>query len=207
MQQRGFSAVGGTLPLLAICAGVILGGFYASWFTLTTFKQKAASGSSLVPEDRLPPMIVGAVSLTVGLFWFAWTSSPALNPWPQILAGVPIGVGVQVILLQALAYLIDMYTTRAASAISGTMIVRSLIGGTFPLFAARIYHELGVGICFPYHLTSIANVRVGFLGYKLARDLCPRTYTDPRSLSLLWREDQVSWEVQWLTSIRVVDGV
>ncbi|KXX79163.1 hypothetical protein MMYC01_201861 [Madurella mycetomatis] len=168
VQQRGFGAVGGTLPLLAICFGVILGGFYASWFTLTTFKRKAASGSSLVPEDRLPPMIVGAVSLTVGLFWFAWTSSPALSPWPQILAGVPIGVGVQVILLQALAYLIDMYTTRAASAISGTMIVRSLIGGTFPLFAARIYYELGVfwatnllGIC----ALALTPIPVVFLYY------------------------------------------
>lgn len=91
-------------------------------------------------------MIVGAISLVVGLFWFAWTSSPAISPWPQILAGIPIGIGVQVILLQSLAYLIDIYTTRAASAISGTMIVRSLIGGTFPLFAIRMYHKLGVSI-------------------------------------------------------------
>jgi hypothetical protein len=94
-------------------------------------------------------MIVGAASLPVGLFWFAWTSSPSMSSWPQILAGVPIGFGVQVILLQSLAYLIDIYTTKAASAISGTMIVRSLIGGTFPLFALQLYHGLGVRIC-PY---------------------------------------------------------
>ena len=67
-----------------------------------------------------------------------------MNPWPQIFAGVPIGVGVQVILLQSLAYLIDIYTTSAASAISGTMIIRSLVGGTFPLFAMRMYQGFDV---------------------------------------------------------------
>ncbi|KAK5656791.1 hypothetical protein OQA88_4339 [Cercophora sp. LCS_1] len=168
VQERGFSAVGGTLPLLAICLGIILGGFYASWFTLTAFKKKVAGGKNFVPEDRLPPMIVGAVSLTIGLFWFAWTSSPAICPWYQIVAGVPVGVGIQVILLQALAYLIDMYTTRSASAISGTMIVRSLIGGTFPLFAGRVYHRLGVfwatnllGVC----ALALTPIPVVFLYY------------------------------------------
>jgi hypothetical protein len=110
-----------------------------------------------MPEDRLPPMIVGAAALPIGLFWFALSSSPLINPWPQILAGVPIGIGVQVILLQSLAYLIDIYTTRAASAISGTMIVRSLVGGTFPLFALEIYGKLGVCILFYSHVTGVAN--------------------------------------------------
>ena len=89
-------------------------------------------------------MIVGACLLAIGLFWFALTSSPAMNPWPQILAGVPIGIGVQVVLLQSLTYLIDIYTTNANSAISGTVIVRSLIGGVFPLFAIPMYRCFGV---------------------------------------------------------------
>ncbi|CAI7668948.1 unnamed protein product [Penicillium manginii] len=144
VQERGYGAVEGTLPLLSICLGIIIGAFYASWYTLTTVQKKAAGGNTLIPEDRLRPMIVGALSLAIGLFWFAWTSSPDISPWPQTLAGIPIGIGVQVILLQSLAYLIDIYTTGAASAISGTMIVRSLVGGTFPLFAPEMYHKFGV---------------------------------------------------------------
>lgn len=89
-------------------------------------------------------MIVGAVILTIGLFCFAWTSSPRINAWPQILSGLPIGFGVQAILLQSLAYVIDVYMTNANSAISGTVVVRSLIGGTFPLFAIRMYQQLHV---------------------------------------------------------------
>ena len=158
MQERGFDAIDGTLPLLSICLGIVVGGFYASWFTLTTFKRKAAFGNNLAPEDRLLPMIVGAASLAIGLFWFAWTSSPSISPWPQILSGISIGIGVQVILLQSLAYLIDIYTTRAASAISGTMIFRSLIGGTFPLFAIRMYEELGVRIDLSTNSANIADI-------------------------------------------------
>ncbi|KAL3429131.1 major facilitator superfamily domain-containing protein [Aspergillus tetrazonus] len=93
VQERAYDLIDGTLPLLSICLGIIVGAFYASWSALTKVKRKAAKGNALIPEDRLCPMIVGA-----------------------ILAGIPIGVGVQVILLQSLAYLTDIYTTGAASA-------------------------------------------------------------------------------------------
>jgi DHA1 family multidrug resistance protein-like MFS transporter len=93
-------------------------------------------------------MIVGAAVLTVGLFCFAFTSSPHMNPWPQILSGLPIGFGIQAIILQALAYVIDVYLTNANSAISGTVVVRSLVGGTFPLFALRMYQQLHVSHMF-----------------------------------------------------------
>ena len=115
-------------------------------------------------------MIIGACLLAVGLLWFALASSPSIDPLPQILAGVPIGAGVQVVLLQSLAYLIDIYTTNANSAISGTVVVRSLIGGGFPLFAVPMYQRLGV--CFlslPFGLRCRLLMRrfgEGVLGFK-----------------------------------------
>ena len=156
----------GALPLLAICLGIILGALYVSHYTLTVIRRKFVQAGKVAPEDRLPPMIVGACLLAVGLFWFAWTSSPALDPWPQIAAGVPIGFGVQVVLLQSLAYLIDIYTVNSNSAISGTVVVRSLIGGLFPLFAIPMYQRLGVSFrvahgrrycCFPTNCPFFAN--------------------------------------------------
>ena len=37
-------------------------------------------------------MIIGAIILPIGLFWFARTSSTHI-PWvPQVVAGVPIGM-------------------------------------------------------------------------------------------------------------------
>lgn len=144
VQQRGLTPIDGALPFLAIIVGIIIGSVFVTYYTLTTIKQKLETEGKITPEDRLPPMIVGACLLALGLFWFAWVSSPKISPWPQILAGVPIGIGVQVVLLQSLAYLIDIYTVNANSAISGTVIVRSLIGGGFPLFAIPMYRRFGV---------------------------------------------------------------
>jgi len=148
VQERGFGIVEGALPLFVICIGILIGAVYVSWYSLTTLRQRSAEKGGLQPEDRLPPMIVGAVLLAIGLYWFAFASSPRISPWPQIIAGLPIGIGLQVILLQSLAYLIDIYTVRANSAISGTVMVRSLIGGTFPLFAIPLYGKIGVS-CVP----------------------------------------------------------
>ncbi|KAE8146565.1 major facilitator superfamily domain-containing protein [Aspergillus avenaceus] len=144
VQQRHWGLVNGTLPSISIIVGIILGSAYVVHYTLTTLRRKFRKEGQISPEDRLPPMIVAAGLLPVGLFWFAWTSSPSLNAWPQVLAGVPIGFGLQVILLQSLAYLIDIYTTNANSAIAGTVVVRSLLGGVFPLLAIPMYQRLGV---------------------------------------------------------------
>jgi DHA1 family multidrug resistance protein-like MFS transporter len=83
---------------------------------MTTLRRKFAEHGKIDPEDRLPPMIAGAFFLPIGLFWFAWTSSPTSNPWPQILSGVPTGIGTQLIMLQSLAYIIDIYGCNANSA-------------------------------------------------------------------------------------------
>lgn len=133
----------------------MLGAFYASSYTFTTLRAKASENGKLEPEDRLPPMMVGAALLVIGLFWFAWTSSPSINAWPQVMSGIPIGFGVQVILLQSLAYIIDIYLTNANSAISGTIIVRSLIGGLFPTFAMRLYQRLSVS---QFHNSSLNKI-------------------------------------------------
>lgn len=147
MQDRHFDLVEGSLPLLMVCVGILAGAIYVSWYSLTTLRKRALAHDGRVePEARLPPMILGAFALAAGLFWFACTSSPSLNPWPQILSGLAIGFGIQVVLLQSLAYLIDIYTVNANSAISGTVAVRSILGGTFPIWALTMYSQLGV--CF-----------------------------------------------------------
>lgn len=48
--------------------------------------------------------------------------------------------------LQSLAYVLDIYTINANSAVSGTVTVRSLLGGLFPLIALPMYRGLGVSV-------------------------------------------------------------
>lgn len=156
------------MPSISVVVGIILGSAYVVYYTLTALQKKFREDGHISPEARLPPMVVGACLLPVGLFWFAGSSSPQLNAWPQIIAGIPTGFGLQVILLQSLAYLIDIYTTNANSAIAGTVVVRSLLGGLFPLVAIPMYRHLGVS--FPRYTVHVlsSDSTTGSLG-----NFCP----------------------------------
>ena len=144
-EDRGWNGGISALPFLGIAIGVVVAIVYITWNSQTRFKRKfIANGCKPVPEERLIPMIVGAAVLPIGLFWFAWTSSPHITWVPQVLAGIPIGAGVQMIFLQGLSYIIDVYLMHANSAIAGNTLVRSLAGAGFPLFATALYHTLGV---------------------------------------------------------------
>lgn len=49
------------------------------------------------PEFRLPSVIVGSVLVTVGLFWFAWTTFPWVHWILPIIGSVIFGIGVSLI--------------------------------------------------------------------------------------------------------------
>lgn len=49
------------------------------------------------PEFRLPSVIVGSVLVTVGLFWFAWTTFPWVHWILPIIGSVIFGMGVSLI--------------------------------------------------------------------------------------------------------------
>ncbi|KAL1639730.1 hypothetical protein SLS58_007628 [Diplodia intermedia] len=143
-ETRGWNEGVGALPFLSITVGVVIGGALITWTTKTRFKRKMEKHGKVIPEERLVPMIIGGFLFPAGMFWFAWTSSPNINPWPQIVAGVPIGAGILMIFLQGLNYIIDVYMMNANSAIAANTFLRSLAGAGFPLFAVAMYHTLGV---------------------------------------------------------------
>ncbi|KAG2421854.1 hypothetical protein HFD88_005830 [Aspergillus terreus] len=132
------------LPFLGIMIGVLCGVALIIWQTKTRFARKLAKHGRVVPEERLIPMIPASILLPVGLFWFGWTSDRNISWVPQVIAGVPIGMGILVIFMQGLNYIIDVYMMFANSAIAANTLVRSSLGGAFPLFAVQMYHKLGV---------------------------------------------------------------
>lgn len=144
-ESRGWNPGVGALPFIGIILGVVLGVSIIVYTSNTRFKRKMIeNGGKPIPEERLIPMIIGAFLLPIGLFWFAWTSSPNITWVPQVLAGIPIGAGIQMIFLQGLSYIIDVYLMHANSAIAANTLVRSLAGAGFPLFATAMYHTMGV---------------------------------------------------------------
>ncbi|KAK3071471.1 hypothetical protein LTR53_008552 [Teratosphaeriaceae sp. CCFEE 6253] len=144
IEQRGWALGAGGLPFLAVMAGVVLGGVVNFLFIRTRYVRILRQHGRVPPEERLVPMMVGAVALPAGLFCFAWTSRPEITPIPQIVSGVPVGMGIVLIFLQGINYIIDVYLMHANSAIAGNTVIRSLFGAAFPMFATYMYRALGV---------------------------------------------------------------
>lgn len=115
-----------------------------AYSTATNFKRAFIKHGRPIPEERLPPMIVGAIVLPIGLFWFAWTSDPHITWVPQVLSVALIGMGMLVAFWQGINYIIDCYGYYSNSAIAVNTFIRSIAGAGFPLFASAMYHKLGV---------------------------------------------------------------
>ena len=143
-EKRGWEQGLAALPFIGIMIGVLIGCVTISVVTKTSFAKSMKKMGRVIPEERLPPMMAGAVLLPIGLFWFAWTSNPNISWVAQVFSGIPIGCGVLMIFLQAFTYIIDVYLMTANSALAGNTMIRSLAGAGFPMFAQAMYGNLGV---------------------------------------------------------------
>ena len=132
---RGWNEGVSSLPFIGVAIGMVGAVSYTVFYDNKRYLkcvEKSEDGFA-TPEDRLPPCILAAVILPVGLFWFAWTNSPSL-PWAaSVAASIPFGFGMVLIFLSIMNYLIDAYTIFAASVLAGNGIIRSVFGAAFPL--------------------------------------------------------------------------
>ncbi|KJZ70556.1 hypothetical protein HIM_10059 [Hirsutella minnesotensis 3608] len=151
-EQRHWDLGPSSLPFLGMLIGVIAGSL--AIVARTKMSQLAMkkggknetdrSDQGPIPEGRLPLMMVRSVLLPIGLFIFGWTSAPHI-PWPGMVIGsLPVGVGIIMVFVQCMNYILDVYSHVANSALGANTIVRSFFAAGFPLFAAYIYHGLGV---------------------------------------------------------------
>lgn len=97
------------------------------------------------PEFRIPSMFVGSLLIPVGLFWYGWSAQARLH-WIMPDIGITIFAAGSITCLQCMqAYIIDSYTRFAASGMAAVIVLRSLAGFGFPLFAPYMYSALGYG--------------------------------------------------------------
>ena len=130
------------LPIFIGCGvGVIL---YLVFFNPRYERAMAQYAPSPVPpEYRLEPCLYGAPAYALSFFWFGWTSFPSVTVWAPLAAGVPMSAAMILIFLALFNYTIDAYLAVAASALSAAVVVRSVFGAVFPLFATQMYERLG----------------------------------------------------------------
>jgi hypothetical protein len=153
-RERGWDPRIGSLPFLSILLGVLVASLFVGIYSRKYYQPRLVARGRVLPEDRLPPMMIGSFLLPGGLFWFAWTSSPAVFWVPQAVSGFFIGAGIMLIFTNGVAFIVDIYLTSAASAMAANTCVRSFVAAGFPLAAPRMYKTLG---------TAWATSVLGFL--------------------------------------------
>ncbi|KKY26274.1 putative mfs multidrug [Phaeomoniella chlamydospora] len=141
-QSRGWSAPTASLPFIAVDLGILSAWAIFSIFTTTWYKRRWLARRSSLPEDRLPPMLVGALLLPPSLLWFGWSTT---THWiSQVLASYFIGVSLLLVFIAGIVYIVDVYNVHANSAMSIHVVVRSIVASSFPLFATPLYDGLGI---------------------------------------------------------------
>lgn len=141
---RGWDFGVSSLPFLSLGIGFDLGFALVCFIILKKAKKTKVQGRKREPEDQLPPMLIGSAFFIIGLFWFAWTSSPNITWVPQVLAGGFIGMGIFLMFVSCQVYIMECYLANANSALAANTIARSALAAGFPLFATQMYSNLGV---------------------------------------------------------------
>lgn len=156
-EYRGINDAVATLTYIGLIVGVLIGCGIVVAFEPRYNRKLKENGGIPVPEQRLLPMMIGAILFPIGLFWFAWTGNyPSINwaapclsgklfsphrQYHKLIAGSGLltGAGIMTIFLQALNYLIDAYLVVAASSIAANTFLRSFFGAGFRKFSFSSY--------------------------------------------------------------------
>lgn len=155
------------LPYFGLVIGQTLGGLFCIWCEKGYNRKMAESGGKIIPENRLPPMLVGGIAFPIGLLWFTWTGAyPDKVHWiVPTISGLFTGFGLISIFNPSMNYIIDAYLVFAASAMAANAFLRSIFGAVFPLFASFMFHNMG---------TNWAGLLLGLFGAVLV--LCPLAF-------------------------------
>jgi DHA1 family multidrug resistance protein-like MFS transporter len=99
--------------------GILVGGFVVipPFFLYLKYIQEPQfnENGEIKPEKRLPPAMVGAFCIPICLFWFGWTSRPAVHWIVPIIGSSFFTIGAFLLFNSVLNYLGDAYPQYAAS--------------------------------------------------------------------------------------------
>lgn len=136
----------GGLNYISLGIGFVLGAQVNARLSDKVYRRlKLKRNNTGVPEFRVPAMFVGSIFIPVGLFWYGWSVQAHIH-WIMPNIGIVIFSIGSIICLQCMqTYIIDSYTRFSASGLAAAVVLRSLAGFGFPLFAPYIYQSLHYG--------------------------------------------------------------
>ncbi|KAJ4397641.1 hypothetical protein N0V93_001874 [Gnomoniopsis smithogilvyi] len=155
-EYYNFSTQTAGLVFLGLGIGSMIG---LAVFSITSDKHlkkmSEKEGQGMKPEYRLQPLPIGAILMPVGFFIYGWTAQYRVHWIAPIIGTAIIGVGNLIIFMSLQLYLVDAFTTYAASALAANTVVRSIAGAVLPLAGLSMYAALGIGW---------GNSLLGFIG-------------------------------------------
>ncbi|KAL1654412.1 hypothetical protein SLS61_003012 [Didymella pomorum] len=90
------------------------------------------------PEMRLQIMCVGGFFLPIGLLIYGWSANFQTHYMVPLFGTGIIGFGLLMTFMPANTYLIDVFTTHAASAMAANTVLRSLMAALVPLSSQKM---------------------------------------------------------------------
>lgn len=108
-------------------------------------QERQAPWSHREDSHRLPLACVGGPLFVISLLWLGWSARDDVHFVVPMLAGVPFGLGFQLIMSSLLNYLTDAYTIYAASAHAVASTCRSLLAVVLPFATSPMFQHLGIG--------------------------------------------------------------
>ncbi|KAF3809416.1 MFS transporter fsa7 [Colletotrichum gloeosporioides] len=144
--QYGFGSGASGLTSIGIGVGFILGLLFVGavsdpWSAYLTKKNDGVAK----PEFRLPTLVIGAVFVPIGLFWYGWSAEFKAHWIVPIMGTALLGIGIVTAYTTTATYLIDAYTVYSASVMAASAILRCLFGALLPLAGSAMFDALGVG--------------------------------------------------------------
>ncbi|KAF2139773.1 uncharacterized protein K452DRAFT_300277 [Aplosporella prunicola CBS 121167] len=106
---------------------------------------QAKHGGNTAPEYRVPLMLPSIVLIPTGLFWYGWSVHAHLH-WAMTDVGIGIfGCGIILGTQSMQAYVMDAFPHHTASASAASQFLRNVFAFAFPIFAPKMYKNLGYG--------------------------------------------------------------
>lgn len=146
-EQRYGESIGiGGLNYISLGIGFLIGAQLSANFNDRIYKRLKAKNNGVgLPEFRVPLMFLGSAMVPIGLFIYGWTAYYRTHWIFPNIGAATFSAGIIIGSQCIQTYLVDAYTMYAASAVGAAVVLRSLAGFGFPLFAPYMYAALDYG--------------------------------------------------------------
>ncbi|CAK7201111.1 hypothetical protein SEUCBS139899_003813 [Sporothrix eucalyptigena] len=148
--NHGFNLWQSGLSFMGLFVGMAVGACFAPvWgdvrgrLMVKRQRERGLDAPVSEPEDRLPSVMVGALLVPIGIFWFGWTSYASVHWIVPIIGSTIFAVGTLFVFSGIFTFFVDTYTMYAASVLASNAFVRCSFAAAFPLFGVQMYHKLG----------------------------------------------------------------